>query len=551
MLCPTLNLATTPSTTPPSFLATTPLDGRRDWWHLPDLGARLILAPNATPPPIRAASSDGSQDNAPSPSPEPRRLTFQGCRSAILTSSSLAVARPPDRRLRLRDPPDSPTFPSTAASITHLLHADEKARPPLTPRPPTTRLLNKDLSKHPVDGFSAGLVDDINVSEWQCRRPHTLSAHGSASARDTRVCPRLRRRDARASTPASSALATLRPPPRCPRLRPRDARAYPRLLCPRDTARAASSPRCPPKLPDAAPRLHRVQPARQSSASRSQSGRRRHHGSLRNPRSRARSPELRWAPALAPDTMLCPTLNLATTPSTTPPSFLATTPSLDGRRDWWHLPDLGARLILAPNATPPPIRAASSDGSQDNAPSPSPEPRRLTFQGCRSAILTSSSLAVARPPDRRLRLRDPPDSPTFPSTAASITHLLHADEKARPPLTPRPPTTRLLNKDLSKHPVDGFSAGLVDDINVSEWQVTEENLAALFINCGQVVDCRMCGDPNSVLRFTFIEFTDEEGARAALNLSGTVLRYYPVSVLPSKTVIAPVNPTFLPRSDDE
>ncbi|CAM0146925.1 unnamed protein product [Urochloa decumbens] len=82
-------------------------------------------------------------------------------------------------------------------------------------------------------------------------------------------------------------------------------------------------------------------------------------------------------------------------------------------------------------------------------------------------------------------------------------------------------------------------------------QVTEENLAALFINCGQVVDCRMCGDPNSVLRFAFIEFTDEEGARGALNLSGTVLGYYPVRVLPSKTAIAPVNPTFLPRSDDE
>ncbi|CAO2164634.1 unnamed protein product, partial [Urochloa humidicola] len=82
-------------------------------------------------------------------------------------------------------------------------------------------------------------------------------------------------------------------------------------------------------------------------------------------------------------------------------------------------------------------------------------------------------------------------------------------------------------------------------------QVTEENLAALFISCGQVVDCRMCGDPNSVLRFAFIEFTDEEGARAALNLSGTVLGYYPVRVLPSKTAIAPVNPTFLPRSDDE
>ncbi|XP_020243942.1 polyadenylate-binding protein-interacting protein 11-like isoform X2 [Asparagus officinalis] len=82
-------------------------------------------------------------------------------------------------------------------------------------------------------------------------------------------------------------------------------------------------------------------------------------------------------------------------------------------------------------------------------------------------------------------------------------------------------------------------------------QVTEEHLAALFINCGQVVDCRVCGDPKSVLRFAFIEFTDEEGARAALSLSGTMLGFYPVKVTPSKTAIAPVNPTFLPRSDDE
>ncbi|KAJ0968757.1 hypothetical protein J5N97_021634 [Dioscorea zingiberensis] len=82
-------------------------------------------------------------------------------------------------------------------------------------------------------------------------------------------------------------------------------------------------------------------------------------------------------------------------------------------------------------------------------------------------------------------------------------------------------------------------------------QVTEEQLAALFINCGNVVDCRICGDPNSVLRFAFIEFTDEEGARAALSLAGTMLGYYPVRVLPSKTAIAPVNPTFLPKSEDE
>jgi hypothetical protein len=38
-----------------------------------------------------------------------------------------------------------------------------------------------------------------------------------------------------------------------------------------------------------------------------------------------------------------------------------------------------------------------------------------------------------------------------------------------------------------------------------------------------------------------------ESARAAVSLSGTMLGYYPLRVLPSKTAIAPVNPTFLPR----
>lgn len=81
--------------------------------------------------------------------------------------------------------------------------------------------------------------------------------------------------------------------------------------------------------------------------------------------------------------------------------------------------------------------------------------------------------------------------------------------------------------------------------------VTEEQLAALFGSCGKVVDCRICGDPNSVLRFAFIEFANEYGARAALHLSGTMLGFYPVKVLPSKTAILPVNPTFLPRSENE
>ena len=82
-------------------------------------------------------------------------------------------------------------------------------------------------------------------------------------------------------------------------------------------------------------------------------------------------------------------------------------------------------------------------------------------------------------------------------------------------------------------------------------QVTEQKLAEVFSNCGQVVDRRICGDPHSVLRFAFIEFADDAGARAALTLGGTMLGYYPVRVLPSKTAILPVNPKFLPRTEDE
>lgn len=81
--------------------------------------------------------------------------------------------------------------------------------------------------------------------------------------------------------------------------------------------------------------------------------------------------------------------------------------------------------------------------------------------------------------------------------------------------------------------------------------VTEERLADIFSTCGQVVDCRICGDPHSVLKFAFIEFSDEEGARTALKLGGTVFGFYPVRVLPSKTAILPVNPKLLPRTEDE
>ena len=43
-------------------------------------------------------------------------------------------------------------------------------------------------------------------------------------------------------------------------------------------------------------------------------------------------------------------------------------------------------------------------------------------------------------------------------------------------------------------------------------QVTEAELAAFFMDCGRVLDCRICGDPNSATRFAFIEFIEADGA---------------------------------------
>ena len=34
-------------------------------------------------------------------------------------------------------------------------------------------------------------------------------------------------------------------------------------------------------------------------------------------------------------------------------------------------------------------------------------------------------------------------------------------------------------------------------------------MANLFMPCGKIVDCRLCCDPNSALRFAFIEFDSE------------------------------------------
>eukprot|EP00250_Pteridium_aquilinum_P017357 c23589_g2_i1 orf=579-1619(-) len=113
-----------------------------------------------------------------------------------------------------------------------------------------------------------------------------------------------------------------------------------------------------------------------------------------------------------------------------------------------------------------------------------------------------------------------------------------------------PNNKRRTNNRLLRAQLDDSTRRTVYVSDIDQ-QVTEEQLAALFLSCGQVVDCRVCGDPNSVLRFAFVEFTDEEGANRALSLAGTMLGFYPVRVLPSKTSIVPVNPTFLPQSEDE
>ena len=44
-------------------------------------------------------------------------------------------------------------------------------------------------------------------------------------------------------------------------------------------------------------------------------------------------------------------------------------------------------------------------------------------------------------------------------------------------------------------------------------QVTEAELANFFSDCGRVVDCRICGDPNLAMRFAFIEFQAYEGVQ--------------------------------------
>lgn len=74
--------------------------------------------------------------------------------------------------------------------------------------------------------------------------------------------------------------------------------------------------------------------------------------------------------------------------------------------------------------------------------------------------------------------------------------------------TPRPPhfdCSRLACLPLLPNPQQIYIS------DISE-RCTEAQLAGFFRDCGQLVDVRVCGDPNSSMRFAFVEFTTELSA---------------------------------------
>ncbi|KAE8660043.1 hypothetical protein F3Y22_tig00116959pilonHSYRG00508 [Hibiscus syriacus] len=71
---------------------------------------------------------------------------------------------------------------------------------------------------------------------------------------------------------------------------------------------------------------------------------------------------------------------------------------------------------------------------------------------------------------------------------------------------------------------------------------------------GTVIDCRVCGDLNSIFRFAFVEFADEKGARVALNFDGTMLGFYPVKLynfLRANLYESPIQATPMSSSSDQ
>lgn len=121
------------------------------------------------------------------------------------------------------------------------------------------------------------------------------------------------------------------------------------------------------------------------------------------------------------------------------------------------------------------------------------------------------------------------------------------------PANPRKVRTRNRRSRRSKDRQQALQENVKKTVYISDLdqQITEEHLANFFSECGVVVDCRVCGDPNSAMRFAFVEFQTFEGAVEALKMTGADLGSSRVRVLPSKTAIVPVNKDLMPQNKDE
>lgn len=82
-------------------------------------------------------------------------------------------------------------------------------------------------------------------------------------------------------------------------------------------------------------------------------------------------------------------------------------------------------------------------------------------------------------------------------------------------------------------------------------EVKEAALANLFSRFGKIMDCRLCSDPNSALRFAFIEFDAETAVFQALRINGVRLGGGRVRVMRSRTAMNPIKQEFLPCSHEE
>lgn len=82
--------------------------------------------------------------------------------------------------------------------------------------------------------------------------------------------------------------------------------------------------------------------------------------------------------------------------------------------------------------------------------------------------------------------------------------------------------------------------------------VTERELAAVFSECGAILDCRLCGDMSSnKFSYAFVAFETANGMDRALRLDKTLLHGRNIIVRRSDTAVIPVNPLLLPQNEAE